>query len=207
MDLINLRYRANGSCYDPSVMDKISSIVNTPRVNEYVSSFLHFRPRLQSSSPPRFHRLQQGHTHMIDSYNCTIDRQRQLEHFGHPAVFSFSILCVLFNSLVIHLLRLSRSRRPTHAQLHLQALACSDVSVGLTSFCIGIVSWHCDLCQPCQRAWTCALVTEIFYLLWAIFGCVNRVMTVCITFFRAEAVSSLRNALRGRAFLLPSSKD
>ena len=98
----------------------------------------------------------EGPCNITDDWNCT-DIQATVDHYGHPFCASISITGVIFNLVVIFVIRQSMlmTGRRTQAQIHLLALAFSDIGVGVAYVSRAIFSWMCDFCLPCSRAKTC----------------------------------------------------
>ena len=127
--------------------------------------------------------------------NCTIT-QAQADHFGDPLALSISVTGSLLNVLVIFVIFEAMRQRRTYAQTHLMALAFSDLAVGVLAICLGIFSRSCDLCIPCSQAKSCFYGFRIVFSFFLLSGGINRSMTLCISFTRAQSIKNATNAIK-----------
>ena len=77
--------------------------------------------------------------------NCTESPAADVQHFGDPLCASISISGLLLNTIVIFVILESMQQRTTQSQIHLIALAVSDLAVGVAYVCYAILVWTCDL--------------------------------------------------------------
>ena len=109
---------------------------------------------------------------------------------------TFASFCgLMFNMLVILIIRECMKQQRTQAQIYLRALALSDISVCTIYIGIAIWSWNCQPCLPCSQAFSCKLTFAVMIHALIILVIWNRIMTLYITFMRAKAVSNTTNAM------------
>ena len=127
--------------------------------------------------------------------NCTII-QSAAALYGDPLCASISIVGVFLNVLVVLVIRESMNRRRTAAQIHLVALAISDITVGASAFSAAILSWSCNFCRlPCENAKFCFMSYALAILFQDFFLILNRSMTLYISFVRAKSLMSVTEAI------------
>ena len=78
--------------------------------------------------------------------------------------------------------------RQTPAQIHLLALAYSDLTYIVANLTSATVSWFCDPCLPCQQLGRCYAAILFGAFLWATTASYNRALTLYITWLRARAI-------------------
>ena len=102
---------------------------------------------------------------------------------GDPLVTSISCVGMVANILVILIIQKSMrmNQRRTQAQIHLQALAGSDIAVLIPVIGARAIKYVCESC---------------FGYSFGLLLCINRSMTLFITYFRAWSLMSVSNALR-----------
>ena len=129
--------------------------------------------------------------HVIDCK--TIQREAQL--WGSPVILVTAITGLILNIVVIVILIKMMKRRQTQAQIHLLALAFSDVSVCLFYPLMAVWSKTCDPCLPCGPAFVCFCMHRFLTYATSFMYIVNRFTAVYITFVRAKALTTLKNAM------------
>ena len=114
---------------------------------------------------------------------------------GTPLNTIVTFCGLTFNILVILIIRECMKQQRTQAQIHLRALALSDISVCIIYIGIAIWSWICQPCLPCSQAFSCKLTFEVMIHALILLLVWNRVMTLYITFIRAKALFNTTNAM------------
>ena len=116
--------------------------------------------------------------------------QTGLDSFGHPVSVSFAFLGILLNVLVIGVILHAMKLRQTQAQIHLLALAFSDLAFVVSCLFLAVVSWFCDPCLPCYQTVRCYPAIFLGFFFWALASFANRSLTLYITWLRARAIQN-----------------
>ena len=133
--------------------------------------------------------------------------QTLIESVSHPAVASVTFMGIIFNVIIIFVIRQSMRRRQTQAQIHLSVLAFSDIALGCAALGVAALSWSCDFCLPCSnlRARTCAITAFVIHFCWLLCVSINRSTSICIAIIRAKTIFIARNALKSQKTSLRST--
>ena len=82
----------------------------------------------------------------------------------------------------------------TQTQVHLLALAFSDITVLVGVIGIEILSWTCEFCLPCNQTGYCNAMYSITFPLFYLLLTVNRSITLYISYVRAWTLKNVSNA-------------
>ena len=122
------------------------------------------------------------------STNDTCDPLDAFLHtFGHPASISCALGGIFLNVIIILVLLYAMKWRLTVAQIHLLALAFSDLAYVICCSLLAIVSWFCD---PFHQIGRCITVFRVARISWTVTSYTNRGLTLIITGLRARAIKS-----------------
>ena len=133
----------------------------------------------------------------LDNQTQTMNEtQEGMADFGHPVMVSLSVSSLLFNLLVVRVLRAMMRGRRTQLQTQLQLLilAVSDLSVGVAF--VWAAGWHflCDVTQPCRQAKPCLYNFVAWFFVYAQIVGFNHSITIYVTYARAKALGGIRGA-------------
>ena len=155
----------------------------------------------------------------VNAWNCSLV-QAHVNHFRNPLIACISVAGLLLNLLVIFVIRESMNQRRTQAQIHLMALAISDLTHCAAYVAFATLSRTCDFCplQSTQNhtqgegnreetgvggargmgrggaSSACFTWFNAVVFLWLLSGSINRSMTLYISFIRAQSVKNGANA-------------
>ena len=117
-------------------------------------------------------------------------KKEHFDSFGHPASLSCAVVGIFLNVVVIFVLRHAMKVRRSQGQIHLLALAFSDLASVIGFLNVGISGWLCDPCLPCYQLGRCYAALLVVFILWLLAVYTNRWLTLVITWLRARAIKN-----------------
>ena len=156
-----------------------------------ISSFLLPNNTFNKTEPPCPYK-ENGH---LIHCKTVLEQASEMES---PVIVLTAFSGLVLNIVIILVLKKMMAQRQTQAQIHLLTLAFSDVTICLFYPFMSIWSSFCDPCLPCVRPFVCFYTFNFLVCATVVMLMINRFATLYITFVRAKALSTLRNAMASR---------
>ena len=130
-----------------------------------------------------------------NGYACNDTEEWARDTFGHPLMASTSFASLFPNAFVVVVLRRLMSERRTWGRTHLSFLAYSDIFCSFSYVWGAVWSRLCVPNRQCEAGRRCFHGYVAFRVFLTLSAAITRSITLYVTYFRAKAVSGVRNAM------------